>query len=60
MSLDFSSADFHPVTPEQRLSKSMAEEAMMLAFWGNREVRESYRLLAKCWTEFADFLESRG
>ena len=63
MSLDFSSADFDPVTPEERLSKyrSMAEEAMMLAFLGgDREVREAYLRMAKCWTELADDLQSRG
>jgi len=63
MGLDFSSADFHPITPEERLSKyrAMAEETMMLAFfWGSREVRERYLLLAKCWTELADGLQSRG
>ena len=63
MILDFSSADFHPVTPEERLSKyrAMAEEAMMLAFLGgNREVREGYVRVAKCWTALADDLQSRG
>jgi len=38
MGLDFSSADFQPITSEEPLSKcrAMAEEAMMLAFfWGN-------------------------
>ena len=62
MSLDFSSADFHPTTPEERLSKyrAMAEENMMMAFWGNSELRESYLLLAKRWTELADDLQSRG
>jgi hypothetical protein len=63
MGLDFSSADFHPVTPEERLSKyrAMAEEAMMLAFLGeDREVREAYSRIAKCWTGLADDLQARG
>jgi hypothetical protein len=56
MSLDFSSADFRPVTPKERISKyrAMAEEAVMMAYLGNCETREDYLLLAKRWTEFAD------
>ncbi len=59
ISLDFSSADFQPVTREERISKcrAMAEEAIMLAFWGSREARERYLLLAKRWAEFADEME---
>ena len=63
MGLDFSSADFHPVTLEERLSKyrAMAEEAMMLSFLGeDRKVREGYSRIAKWWTELADDLQSRG
>ena len=49
MSLDFSSADFRPVTPKERISKyrAMAEEAVMMAYLGNCETREDYLLLAK-------------
>jgi len=62
MSLDFSSIDFCPATRGERISKcrAMAEEAMMLAFWGSGETHEGYLLLAKHWTEFADEIERAG
>jgi len=62
MSLDFSSANFCPATPEERISKcrAMAEEAVMLAYWGSDEKREEFLLAAKLWTEFADEIERGG
>ena len=62
MSLDFSSADFHPATREERISKcrAMAEEAVMLAYWGIDESRDGYLLVATHWTEFAEEIERAG
>jgi hypothetical protein len=62
MALDFSSADFCPATREERISRcrAMAEEAVMLAYWGSGESRDGYLLVAKHWTEFADAIERAG
>jgi hypothetical protein len=62
MTLDFCSTGFRPATREERISKcrAMAEEAVMLAYWGYDESREDYLFVAKHWTEFADEIERSG
>jgi hypothetical protein len=59
MSLDFSSATYHPDSRAERISKcrAMAEEAKMLSSLGDDDVRERFLLAAKCWSELADELE---